>query len=172
MLQNEFQSLKSLYENEKNAGVCLVNRINELEATVQLVNAENSRLKEQESFNLNEMAKLECLLNQLRKEKQSLEHQLKNIELNISEQDESEQQQNHLDDASRGDLVNDVLKKFNEERKARQAAEGCPHTLNIFNIWHCFYQLFFIWLFFVERAHSGDGEKRTEACSGREILER
>ena len=65
-----------------------MNRINELEATIQLINAENSRLKDRESFSLNEMAKMESLLNQLKKEKSSLEYQIKNIELNISENDE------------------------------------------------------------------------------------
>lgn len=67
LLQNEFHSLRNSYENEKNAGVCLVNRINELEATVQLLNAENGRLKDRESYGMSEMAKMESLLNQLRK---------------------------------------------------------------------------------------------------------
>lgn len=88
LLENEFHSLKNSYESEKNSSVCLVNRINELEATIQLINAENSRLKDRESFSLNEMAKMESLLNQLKKEKSSLEYQIKNIELNISENDE------------------------------------------------------------------------------------
>lgn len=115
LLQNEFHSLKNSYENEKTSSVCLVNRVNELEATVQLLNAENSRLKDRESCGLAEIAKMEAMLSQLRKEKSSLEHQLKNIELNISE--------NVTQQAVGSDLVSDVLSKFNEERKARQAAE-------------------------------------------------
>lgn len=113
LLQNEFQSLKSSYENEKNSGVCLVNRINELEATVQLLNAENSRLKDRESWSLSEMAKLEQMLSQLRKEKSSLELELKNIELNLSENDQQQfhQQQHDLESGQQqtkagSDLVN------------------------------------------------------------------
>lgn len=67
LLQNEFFSLKNSFENEKNANTSHLNRLNELESNLQFLNAENSKLRDRENFSINEMSKMESMLNQLKK---------------------------------------------------------------------------------------------------------
>lgn len=87
LLNNEIENLKNTIENEKRLNQTLSNRINDLESSVQTMNSENSKLRDRESFTLNELAKLKSIQIQLEKDKTSLELQLKNIEQNINQND-------------------------------------------------------------------------------------
>jgi chromosome segregation ATPase len=145
LLDNEIATVRTALDHEKTANANLTGRVDELEASLQLGHMETSRLKDRENFHLNELSKLKSLMSQLEKEKSSLEHQLKNIEKNINQNDiflatgaSNNGSSNEVDSfagngnggASAGsDLVNHVLKKFNDERKARQLSEDKTFTL-------------------------------------------
>jgi hypothetical protein len=49
------------------------------------MNSEANKLRDRENFNQNEVSKLKSMISQLEKEKLNLEFQLKNIELNINQ---------------------------------------------------------------------------------------
>jgi chromosome segregation ATPase len=85
LIENEMANLRSLYETEKTTSLSLFGRVNELEASLQAATAENSKLKDKEGFNLNEVSKFQQLLGQLEREKANLEDQLKNLEQNINQ---------------------------------------------------------------------------------------
>ncbi len=85
LIENEMTNLRSLYETEKTTSLSLFGRVNELEANLQAATAENSKLKDKEGFNLNEVSKFQQLLGQLEREKANLEDQLKNLEQNINQ---------------------------------------------------------------------------------------
>ncbi len=85
LIENEMTNLRSLYETEKTTSLSLFGRVNELEASLQAATAENSKLKDKEGFNLNEVSKFQQLLGQLEREKANLEDQLKNLEQNINQ---------------------------------------------------------------------------------------
>lgn len=114
--ENEIRNLKNLIENEKSQNTTLTCRLEEME-----FNLKQSRDKE--SFNFNEISKLKSILIQLEKEKANLELQLKNIEQNINQNDILLGESQQLASSNSSDLVNEILKKFNDERKARQIAE-------------------------------------------------
>jgi len=119
LIENEMTNMRSLYESEKANSLSLFNRVNELEGNLQVVTSENHKLKDKECFNINEVSKFQQLLRQLETEKANLEDQLKNLEQNIN------QNEMFIDSGEKpsGDLVSDILKRFNEERNRRQLAE-------------------------------------------------
>ncbi len=120
LIENDLNNLKNSLENEKSSNIQLINRINELDSSIQAINIENNKLKDKENFNMNEIAKLKSFLSQLEKEKSNLEFQLKNIEQNINQ---NELETGPTNGGSSNDLVNEISKKFNIERKARHLAE-------------------------------------------------
>lgn len=95
-----------------------------MESSLKTLHGENSKLRDKESFILNEVSKLKSIVLQLEKEKSILELQLKNIEQNINQNDILLSSSNEPQSTGNSsDLVNEILKKFNEERKARQIGE-------------------------------------------------
>jgi Rho-associated protein kinase 1 len=85
LLENDMYNVRNTLENEKSANLMLMKKVSDLEANLQLMLSENNKLRDRESFNLNELAKLKSILNQLEKEKANLEFQLENIEKNINQ---------------------------------------------------------------------------------------
>ncbi len=67
LIENENKNFKASYENEKHSNLVLVNRVNELESDIQAISAENSKLKDKESFSLNEVSKYQTILIELKK---------------------------------------------------------------------------------------------------------
>ena len=145
LIENDMFNLRNSLEHEKNSNVALITRLNELGASFEALANESAKIKDKENFHMNEILKLNAIINQLDKEKTNLEFQLKNIEQNINQNENffnshqpieievknglnggsHKQQQQPADDEmnSSSELVNEILKKFNEERKARQIAE-------------------------------------------------
>lgn len=121
LIENDLNNLKNSLDNEKSSNIQLINRINELDSNIQTISIENNKLKDKENFNMNEITKLKSLLSQLEKEKSNLEFQLKNIEQNINQNELETGSTNGVGSSS--DLVNEISKKFNIERKARHLAE-------------------------------------------------
>ncbi|CAF0772865.1 unnamed protein product [Brachionus calyciflorus] len=123
LLDNEIENLKNTVENEKKLNQTLTTRLNNLETNFQALNSENSKLKDKESFSLNEISKLKAIRNQLEKDKASLELQLKNIEQNMCNQNDFLIKNQENSDLPSNSIVNEILKKFNDERQARQIYE-------------------------------------------------
>lgn len=130
LIENEMKNIRASYENEKNSNSAFLNKVNELEANIQSLSNENNKLKDKENFNLNEVTKYQSILKQLEKEKANLENQLKNLEQNINQnevllntQQTKDSDTKLSENNSSGNVVNDILKKFNEERKSRHLAE-------------------------------------------------
>lgn len=136
LLDNEIATLKASIENEKSSHASLMNRYSDIESTIQMLTIENNKLRDRESFHLNELSKYKSMLNQSEKEKCNLEYQLKNIDKNLSQHELV----GHDVDSGKltgGDLVNDILQKFTLERRARQASEeksmSLEKTIKILN---------------------------------------
>jgi len=85
LIENDMYNLRHALEHEKNSNSTLTHRLNESEAKCDALSNENFKLKDRENFNINEIHKLNSVLNQLEKEKTNLEYQLKNIEQNINQ---------------------------------------------------------------------------------------
>lgn len=118
LLENDLLKLKILIETEKSNNHNIVNRINELEANNQLCIFENNKLKDKEHYFLNEILKHQTMMNQLEREKMSLENQIKSLEQNINQ---NEAFLNHQ--------TNDISNNFLNEATNRK------HTLiNLKNI--------------------------------------